>query len=211
MSVKELKKIIYEKKDGVAWITLNNPERYNALDAEMRAELKECLEDAANDQSIRVVVIKGSGKAFSAGADLKLFLEATPQTISEFLKKYGTGFAIGKIIREMPKPVIAVVHGYCLGGGFELACWCDLIIASEDAVFGQPEIRVGLIPGGGGTQLLTRIIGEKKAKELIFTGKRISAKELEKFGIINKVVPSDQLMDTVNSYITSRSILGQHS
>lgn len=201
MNTEELKKIIYEKKDGVAWITLNNPEKYNALDAEMRSELKSCLLDAAKDNSIRVVVIKGAGKAFSAGADLKLFLEADPLSISKFLKEYGTSYVLGKIIREMPKPVIAAVHGYCLGGGFELACWCDLIIASEDAVLGQPEIRVGLIPGGGGTQLLTRIIGEKKAKELIFTGKRVSAKDLEKFGIINKVVPSDKLIDTVNEYI----------
>lgn len=196
-----MKKVIYEKIDGVAWITLNNPEKYNALDADMRAELKECLLDASNDDSIRVVVIRGAGKAFSAGADLNVFLKANPVWISKFVKDYGTSYTLGKIIREMPKPVIAAVHGYCLGGGFELACWCDLIIASESAVFGQPEVKVGLIPGGGGTQLLTRIIGEKKAKEFIFTGKKISAKELEKLGIINEVVPDEKLMDVVREYV----------
>jgi len=101
----------------------------------------------------------------------------------------------------MPKPVIAAVHGYCLGGGFELTQACDIIIASEDAVFGQPEINVGVIPGGGGTQRLPRLIGEKKAKELIFTGDRVSAKEMAELGLINKVVPPDKLMDTVNEFL----------
>jgi len=101
---------------------------------------------------------------------------------------------ISRIIREVPKPIIAAVHGYCLGGGFELAQACDIIIASEDAVFGQPEINVGLIPGGEGTQRLPRLIGEKKAKELIFTGDRVSAKDMAKLGLVNKVVPPDKLM-----------------
>jgi len=198
---KELKRIIYEKKDGVAWITLNNPERYNALDYEMRKELKEALEDAAKDENIRAVVIRGSGKAFSAGADIKAFLEWTPLKAMEVLKEVGTSLVISRIIREMPKPVIAAVHGYCLGGGFELAQACDIIIASEDAVFGQPEINVGLIPGGGGTQRLPRLIGEKKAKELIFTGDRVSAKDMAELGLVNKVVPPDKLMDAVNELL----------
>ncbi len=201
MGMTELKKVICEKKDGVAWITLNNPERYNALDNEMRKELKLVLEDVGRDKDIRVVVIKGSGKAFSAGADLRAFMEYGPLEIQEVLKEFGTSFVIGKIIREMPKPVIAAVHGFCLGGGFELAQTCDVIFATEDSVFGQPEVNVGLIPGGGGTQRLPRFIGEKKAKELIFTGDRLSAKELAALGLINKVVPADQLMEAVNEFI----------
>ena len=197
----EFKRIIYEKKDGVAWITLNNPERYNALDYEMRKELKEALEDAAKDGNVRAVVIRGSGKAFSAGADIRAFLEWTPLKAMEVLKEVGTSLVLSRIIREMPKPVIAAVHGYCLGGGFELAQACDIIIASEDAVFGQPEINVGLIPGGGGTQRLPRLIGEKKAKELMFTGDRISAKDMAELGLVNKVVPSNKLMDAVNELL----------
>jgi enoyl-CoA hydratase/carnithine racemase len=173
---------------------LDNPERYNALDYETREELKEALEDAAKDENIRAAVIRGSGKAFSAGADIKAFLEWTTLKAMEVLKEVGTSLVISRIIREMPKPVIAAVHGYCLGGGFELAQACDIIIASEDAVFGQPEINVGLIPGGGGTQRLPRLIGEKKAKELIFTGDRVSAKDMAELGLVNKVVPPDKLM-----------------
>jgi enoyl-CoA hydratase/carnithine racemase len=119
----------------------------------------------------------------------------------EVLKEVGTSLVISRIIREMPKPVIAAVHGYCLGGGFELAQACDIIIASEDAVFGQPEINVGLMPGGGGTQRLPRLIGEKKAKELIFTGDRVSAKDMAELGLVNKVVPPDKLMDAVNEFL----------
>jgi len=197
----EFQRIIYEKKDGVAWITLNNPERYNALDYEMRRELKVALEDAAKDNGVVAVVIKGSGKAFSAGGDLRAFMEMTPLDVLKFAQEVGISSVLGRIIRDMPKVVIAAVNGYCLGGGFELTMACDIIIASEDAVFGQPEVNVGLIPGGGGTQRLPRLIGEKKAKELIFTGDRISAKEAMELGIVNKVVPADQLMNVVNEFI----------
>ena len=197
----EFKRIIYEKKDGVAWITLNNPQRLNALDYEMRKELKTALEDASRDKSIIGVVITGSGKAFCAGGDVQAFAEMKPLDVLELYKEVGTALVLGKIIRDMPKPVIAAVSGYCLGAGFELAQSCDVIFASEDAVFGQPEINIGLIPGGGGTQRLPRFIGEKKAKELIFTGDRLSAKEIAEMGLINKVVPADQLMSVVNEFI----------
>lgn len=194
-------RIIYEKKDGVAWITLNNPERYNALDIEMRREIKQALEDASKDNSILAIVIKGSGKAFSAGGDIRAMAEMKPLDILNMAKEVGTALVLSEIIRSAPKPVIAAVHGYCLGAGFELAQACDIIIASEDAVFGQPEINIGLIPGGGGTQRLPRLIGEKKAKELIFTGERVPAKEMEQMGLINKVVPADKLIDAVNEFI----------
>ena len=201
MDISEFKKIIYEKKDGVAWITLNNPERYNALDYEMRKELISALQDASKDENIRVVVIKGSGKAFCAGGNIREFIEWKPIDALKYMKEVGTSLAITKIIMEMPKPVIALVHGYCFGGGFELAQSCDIIIASDDAVFGQPEVNVGLIPGGGGTQRLPRFIGEKKAKELIFTGRRVSAGELERLGLVNKVVPQDKLVEAANEII----------
>ncbi|MEM3640735.1 MAG: enoyl-CoA hydratase/isomerase family protein [Candidatus Bathyarchaeia archaeon] len=197
----EFKRVIYEKKDGVAWITLNNPERYNALDYEMRKELKSALEDAGKDSSIVAVVIKGSGKAFSAGGDVRAFAEMKPLEALKLIREVGTSFVLGKIIRDMPKPVIAAVNGYCLGAGFELAQACDIIFASEDSVFGQPEINVGVIPGGGGTQRLPRLIGEKKAKELIFTGDRLSVKEMAELGLVNRVVPADQLMNVVNEFI----------
>lgn len=196
----EFKRIIYEKRDGVAWITLNNPERYNALDYEMRRELIASLQDASRDEGVRVVVIKGAGKAFCAGADVRMFLDWTPVDAMKFVREVSLA-VISRIIRDMPKPVIALVHGYCLGTGFELAQSCDIIIASEDAVFGQPEVNVGLIPGGGGTQRLPRLIGEKKAKELIFTGRRVSARELEQMGLVNRVVPRDKLEEAAEEYI----------
>jgi enoyl-CoA hydratase/3-hydroxyacyl-CoA dehydrogenase len=197
----EFKRIIYEKKDGSAWITLNNPERYNALDYEMRKELKTALADAAKDESVRAIVLKGSGRAFCAGADIRAFLELKPLDAMKWLKDVGTSLVLTKIIRDAPKPVIAAVHGFCFGGGFELAMGCDIIITSEDAVFASAEINVGLIPGGGGTQRLPKLIGEKKAKELIFTGDRLSAKEMAELGLVNKVVPPDKLIDAVNELV----------
>jgi enoyl-CoA hydratase len=196
-----LTRIIYEKADGVAWITLNNPERYNALEKEMRAELEAALEDAWRDSSVKAVVIRGSGKAFSAGGDIRAMLEWTPNVAMEELKELGIAFVIERIIREMPKPVIAMVHGYCLGGGFELAMSCDIVVASEDARFGSPEIGIGLIPGGGGTQMLPRHAGEKKAKELIFTGDQITAREAAELGLVNRVVPPDKLEEAVGEIL----------
>lgn len=201
MTAPKFKRIIYDKKDNVAWITLNNPEKYNALDYEMRKELILALQDASNDDDIRVVVIKGSGKAFCAGGNIREFLGWKPIDALKYMREVGTSLVVSKIIMEMPKPVIALVHGYCFGGGFELAQSCDIIIASDDAIFGQPEVNVGLIPGGGGTQRLPRLIGEKKAKEIIFTGRRISAEELEKLGLINKVVPREKLIEAANEVI----------
>ena len=167
----------------------------NALDLKTRQEMLRALEDAEKDPFVRVVAITGAGeKAFSAGADLKQMLEMSSDDIRNLalFSRRVSGF-----IREMSKPVIAAVNGLALGGGFELALACDMIIASENARFGLPEIRVGLIPGGGGTQRLTELIGEKKAKELILTGRMIDAKEAERLGVVNKVVPPDKLREEV--------------
>lgn len=192
------KKIIYEKKDGVAWITHNRPEKRNATDIETRRELTEALEDCENDKNIRVVVIGGAGDHFCAGADLKELSDKDPivaREINTWAQKYR------HIIARMNKPVIGAVKGYALAGGFETALACDIIIAAENAKFGLPEINVGLIPAGGGTQRLTYTVGVKKAKELLFTGEIIDAQEALRLGIVNKVVPVDKLDEEVEAFI----------
>lgn len=193
-------KILYEIRDKIAYITLSNPSKYNAMDIEMRRQLIEALDKAAKDNDVRIIVIRGDGENFSAGADLNYFLNISIEELDQFIKQYGTT-TIGRKIREIPKPVIALVKGYCIGGGFELVQYCDIVIASENAVFGQPELNVGLIPGGGGTQNLPRLIGDKKARELVYTGSFISAKELEKLGLVNKVVKEEELEEELNKII----------
>lgn len=194
-------KVQYVKEGGVATITLNNPAKYNALDLDLRMELKQALEAAANDSSIRVVVLRGAGGNFSAGADIRVFLDWRPEDAVRTWNQLGTSMVLSTIIRQMQKPVVAVVEGYCLGGGFELAMSCDLIVAAEDAVLGLPEINLGFIPGGGGTQRLARLVGEKKAKQLIFLGERVSAKEMERLGVVNLAVPREKLDETVKELV----------
>jgi len=190
----QLQTIIYEKKDSMSWITLNRPQNLNAQNDTLRAELIQVLEDSRNDDDIRIIVVTGAGeKAFSAGADISEFPKRTP---ADILRGKGAVRAV-ELLREIPKPVIAMVNGYALGGGCELAMACDIVIASENAQFGQTEVRVGVIPGAGGTQILPRLIGEKKAKELVFTGNRITAKEALELGLVNKVVPQDKLKEAV--------------
>ncbi len=190
----QLQTLIYEKKDSLAWITLNRPDVRNAQNDTLRAELIEALKDSRDDDNVRVIILTGAGdKAFSAGADISEFPK---RTAADILKEKGTVRTV-ELIREIPKPVIAMVNGLALGGGCELAMACDIIIASENAQFGQPEVRVGVIPGAGGTQILPRLVGEKKAKELVFTGNFIPSAEALQLGLVNKVVPLDKLRDTV--------------
>ena len=190
--------IIYEKRGKVAWITLNRPQVLNALNNQMREELISALENARDDEDIQIIVITGAGdRAFCAGADINEFSKLTPV---DLIKRRGKK-RVYELIRDIPKPVIAAVNGYALGGGCELAMACDIIFASENAKFGQPEIRVGVIPGGGGTQILPRLIGEKMAKELIFTGRSVSAQELYRLGMVNRVVPQEKLIEEVNGFI----------
>jgi len=194
----EFASIIYEKTGNAAWITLNRPEVLNAQSDALRAEVVQALEQASADDDVFVVVITGAGeKAFSAGADISQFPTRFPVDViaaKARRRPYET-------IREMPKPVIAAVNGLALGGGCELALACDLIIAADTAKFGQPEIRVGVIPGCGGTQILPRLIGEKRAKELIFTGRMMSAEEALALGIVNRVVPLDELRDATERLV----------
>ncbi|MFC1926729.1 enoyl-CoA hydratase/isomerase family protein [Chloroflexota bacterium] len=190
--------ILYEKKGHVAWITLNRPEVMNAQSMQLRQELVQALETTRLDDEVYVVVLTGAGdKAFSAGADISEFPKLYP---ADQIRRRGEQTPY-EFIRQMPKPVIAMVNGFALGGGCELALACDIVIASDNAKFGQPEIRVGVIPGAGGTQILTRLIGEKKAKELVFTGSAISAEEAAQLGIANQVVSKEKLRETVEKLV----------
>jgi enoyl-CoA hydratase len=191
----ELKTIVYLKEEHVAWITLNRPKVLNAQNTTMLSELNSAFESARKDDEVRVIVLTGEGeRAFSAGGDIGEFIDW--ESI-DYIKKYEGGKRPYDWIREIPKPVIAMVNGFALGGGCELAMACDIIIAAENAYFGLPEITVGAIPGGGGTQLLPRLVGEKKAKELIFTGEFISAEEALRLGLVNRVVPIGELREAV--------------
>jgi enoyl-CoA hydratase/carnithine racemase len=192
--------IIFEKKGYVGWITLNRPEVLNAQNDQLRNEVVEALEKASADDEVHVIVITGSGqKAFSAGADISEFPTRVP---SDIIKQKGTRRPY-EVIREIPKPVVAAVNGLALGGGCELVLACDVVVAADTAQFGQPEIRVGVIPGGGGTQILPRLIGEKRAKELIFSGRSITASEAMTMGIVNKVVPAVELIEATEKLVES--------
>ena len=188
------KTILYEKKESIGTITLNRPKAMNALSSEMLRELSDLLDKVEEDDSVKVVIITGGNeKFFAAGADIKeLESFQNPMDAHGFTKMAQA--AITKF-EDFDKPVIAAISGYALGGGLELSMACDIRIAAENASFGQPEITLGVIPGGGGTQRLPRLVGVPNAKELLYTGDRIDANEAHRIGLINKVVPVDSLMD----------------
>ncbi|MEM2952806.1 MAG: enoyl-CoA hydratase-related protein [Candidatus Bathyarchaeia archaeon] len=193
----ELKNTLYEKKDGIATITINRPATLNVLNEETMLEILSELEDAEKDENIKVVVITGAGeKAFCAGLDLKSVKEIYPVKMWELSRLL---HKLTLAIEENAKPTIAAINGFALGGGLEVAIACDIRVASENAKVGLPEVNVGLIPGGGGTQRLPRLVGKGIAKELIFTGKMIDAKTAETLGLINKVVPSGELKSAVET------------
>lgn len=189
--------ILLKKQENIATITINRPEVRNVLDVKTREELLSAVEDVAQDDDIRVVIFTGAGdKAFIAGADVRAFKELTPPQVIDFSYSVGS-MGLYQKIRQMDKPTIAAINGYAFGGGCELAMCCDIRIASENASFGQLEINIGIMPGGGGTQMLPRLIGMGKAKELCFTGDIIDAKEAERLGLVNRVVPIEKLEETV--------------
>lgn len=181
--------IIFEKEDNIAIITFNRPEARNAVNNQVRAEFTAAIAEVEADDDIKVLILTGSGKAFASGVDIKEFSKTTPYHAHNL-------FRLGEMVEKLPKPVIAAVNGFSLGGGNEIALGCDIIIASERAKFGQPELNIGIIPGGGATQRLPRMIGVCRAKELIFTSDIITAEEAFNLGMINRVVPEDQLMPT---------------
>ena len=183
--------LIVEMHDYVSYITLNRPDALNALNLTLLQELCDALEEADANDKVRCIVITGSEKAFAAGADISMMSEKS--FVDVYTEKLFANE--GERFNKTRKPIIAAVSGYALGGGCELAMMCDFIIAAENAKFGQPEINLGVIPGAGGTQRLTRFVGKSKAMEMCLTGRMMDAQEAERAGLVSRVVPLDKLMD----------------
>ncbi len=189
---KNLQEIRVFREPPVAWIILNRPEKLNAISLRMLDELSNVLKELLVDKDVRVVLIKGNpeGRSFSAGIDISTFINIRPLDALHISKRLQD---VVNMLEKFPKPVIAVIDGYALGGGLELALGCDLRIASNRAELGLPEIKLGIIPGGGGTQRLPRIVGEAKAKELMMFGERLKSEDALKIGLINCVVEPEKL------------------
>lgn len=196
--------ILLEHHGRVGLITLNRPQALNALNAQLVSEVNHALDALEADANIGCVVITGSKKAFAAGADIKEMAELTyPQIYMDDL------FSDSDRVANRRKPIIAAVNGFALGGGCELALMCDFILAGDNAKFGQPEINLGVLPGMGGTQRLTRAVGKAKAMEMCLSGRMIDAVEAERCGIVARIVPSDELLDEalkVAAVIASKSL-----
>jgi enoyl-CoA hydratase len=180
-----------EQREHHAVLTINRPDKLNALNDALIGELARAADEIRNDSAMRGVIITGAGRAFVAGADIS---ELATQTASEGKARAERGQAAFALLENMPKPVIAAVNGFALGGGCELALACHIRIASEAAQFGQPEVKLGITPGYGGSQRLPRLVGNSNALEMLLTGDRINAAEALRIGLVNKVVPADQLM-----------------
>ena len=194
--------IVFEAADGIAKIVFNRPKALNALNRQLLAEFDQALEAVNEDESIRVLVLTGTGeKAFVTGADITELAECDALAGKLFARQ---GQLVINKLEAMSIPVIAAVNGYALGGGSEVALACDFIYAADSAVFGLPEITLGLIPGFGGTQRLPRAVGANMARELIYTGRMIPAAEAKEIGLVNRVVPLDALMSEAEE--TARSI-----
>jgi enoyl-CoA hydratase len=186
-----LPNVLYETKGHIAYVTVNRPEVMNALDSDTWWGLQRAFADAQEDPAVRGVILTGAGRAFIAGADISELAEITAvqaQKSSHF------GQSVLDLIENLGKPVIAAVNGFALGGGCETAMACTIRIASEKAKFGQPEVALGLLPGGGGTQRLPRLVGKGRALQLILSGETISAQEAYRIGLVNEVVPAEQLI-----------------
>ncbi len=182
--------ILVQRQEPIAVVQINRPNQLNALNSRVMQELTGALEELDADSAIRCIIITGSERAFGAGADIKDMADATPV---EMLER--NWIAYWDRIKKVTKPVIAAVSGYAYGGGCELAMACDLIVASESAVFAQPEINLGVIPGAGGTQRLTRALGKSKAMEMVLTGRPLSAREAEARGLVARVYPTEVYLD----------------
>ncbi|MEU5406849.1 enoyl-CoA hydratase [Nocardia asteroides] len=182
--------ILLERKNRVGWITLNRPRALNALNTQVLDDIVAALAELERDDEVGAVVITGSAKAFAAGADIK---EMQPKSYMDmFMDDF---FARWDRLAQFRKPTVAAVAGYALGGGCELAMLCDILIAADTAQFGQPEIKLGVIPGIGGSQRLTRAIGKAKAMDLVLTGRNMGAEEAERAGLVSRIVPADDLLD----------------
>lgn len=191
----ETKCILVEVIEGIGILTINRPESLNTLNSEVLEEMESALGGLESDAAVKVVVVTGAGnKAFVAGGDIKEMLAMDPLAALAFAR---TGQRVMLLIGKMKKTVIAAVNGYALGGGLELALACDFIYASDKAKLGLPEVTLGVIPGFGGTQNLARLIGSNKAKELIFSGKILSAQQAKEWGIVNEVFAAEELLTRV--------------
>jgi enoyl-CoA hydratase len=184
----------YEKRDAIALVRLNRPQRLNAIDSEMLSELLQVVEAVQGDEAVRAVVFTGNGRAFSAGADIARLVELEgPAEALGFLERIQTTF--GRI-EDLGRPTIAAVNGLAYGGGLELALVCDLRILAADASLGVPEIKIGALPGAGGTQRLSRILPEAIAKQMLYFGEPLSAERCLAYGLVNQVVPREQVLET---------------
>lgn len=188
--------IILETAEKIGTVKINRPDVLNAVNVETILELEKALHELNNNKDIFVIIITGEGKSFVSGSDISRLVEMDSLKAREYSQ---IGQRVLSLIENMEKPVIAAVNGYALGSGCELAMACDIRIASEKAKFGQPEVKLGLIPGHAGTQRLARIVGVGKAKELIFTGDLIDAQEALRIGLVNKVVAPDVLLEEVRN------------
>ena len=187
-----LENLLYEKKAGIAYVTLNRPKVLNALNQRTWEELRTVFQDARNDESVHGVIVTGSGdKAFIAGADISELARAAAFE-AEQSSRFGQG--VLDLIENLGKPVIAAINGFALGGGCETAMACTIRIAADTAKFGQPEVTLGLLPGGGGTQRLPRLVGKGRALHLILSGEMIGAQEAYRIGLVNEVVPAADLI-----------------
>ena len=191
--------IIFEKKDGIAKVTFNRPEVMNARNRQMRDEIVQAMTEIRNDPEIRVAILTGAGdRSFSAGRDLKEAAQEKRPIIESRQQKLERGDT--EVIANLNKPIIAAINGYALGGGLEMALACDIRVAVEEAKLGLPEVTRGMIPGSGGTQRLSRVIGLGKALELILTGAVLDAHEALRLGLVNKVVPRSELISAAEQY-----------
>jgi len=186
------KNIILEKKEGIGYIKINRPKVLNALNQETISEITKAIIELEKDEKIKVGILTGEGKAFIAGADISAMANMTPLEAKEFAEN---GHNMLNIIEKSRLPFIAAVNGYALGGGCETLMACDIVIVGKSALLGQPEINLGISPGFGGTQRLPRLVGRMKAKELLLTGRNISADEAQNIGLVNMVVEDDKLME----------------
>jgi len=184
------KYINFKKREGIAWVQFNRPEKLNALNPDVLRDLEKAVVICEEDDDIKVVVLHGNEKAFVAGADIENMAKGDIKSAYELTD---LTMRVQERLADLSKPTIAAISGYALGGGCEIALCCDFRIAADTAVFGQPEITLGIIPGGGGTQRLTRLVGIGPATELVFTGEMIKADRAERIGLVNRVVPLDQL------------------
>ena len=192
----EFENILYSKDSGIARLIINRPEKMNAMNRATRMDMARALDDVRNDDDVKVLVVSGAGgKAFIAGSDLTELSTYTPLDMEKFMATLAQ--SLYTQFEQLEKPVIAMIDGNCLGGGLELALACDIRVASDRSKFGQPEILIGIMPGGGGTQRLTRLVGAGKAKEMMFTGTAIDAAEALSIGLINRICTPETLEEAV--------------